>query len=137
MKYVFIFLISLIVIDQIGARVADKYIRGTPDFFKTVLKKADLTMQSSQDTGSYLYQSCDYHQVMIVYYARTCFGKNGETNPSRYGDDRELVGLFYWPPQSKFFFFFSRYYYDELCCNTMLMYVSRDNHIIEDFGKND
>ena len=130
-KYLIVLLALVIIGDQICVLLADRTLRNTPQFFEEIVAKANLSQAVPSD--NYFYQSCEFHQVKLIYKAKTCFSRNGGTNPSRYGDERELLSLFYWPPLSKVFSIFSGYYYEEACCNEMLMYVSRDNKIIEDF----
>jgi len=132
---VLVVLVLLVAADQICVRLADRAIRITPDFFETVLERADLSLKTTAESGSYFYQSCEFHRVLLFYKAKTCFSRSGGTNPTRYGDNRELMQFFYWPPLSKTFSFFAGYYYEEPCCNEMLMYVTRENQIIEDFRK--
>lgn len=131
LKYLIVCLALVVIADQICVRLADRRLRNTPQFFEEIVARANLSQAVPSD--SHLYQSCEFHQVNLIYKAKTCFSRRGGTNPSRYGDNRELISLFYWPPLSKTFSIFSGYYYEEACCNKMLMYVSRDKKIIEDF----
>lgn len=121
----------LIVADQICVRLADRAIRNTPDFFETVLERADLSLGALEKARAY-YQGCEYHQVMLIYSARTCFSRNGWTETTVDDGNVSVISLLYWPPLSKTFFFFGGYYYEEPCCNESILHVTREKEIRKD-----
>jgi hypothetical protein len=63
----FLIVILLVVADFMAANLADRMLRNRDRFFETIAAEADLTYKTSEEAGSYLYQECAWHRVLLVY----------------------------------------------------------------------
>jgi len=122
--------VLLIVADFQAASLADRMLRNRDQFFETIVAEADLTYKTSEEAGSYLYQECAWHRVLLVYWARTCFGRFGTRNPELYGD-QSILPLNYWRPLPLSMLWLSDMHFDAPG-REMILSVTRMNEIVRD-----
>lgn len=132
MKRLIVIFVTVLIIDQFLAFAANRELR-TEHFFISVLEDASLDAENIKAIDSFFYQDCELHTVFILYTAKTCFDLNGWSNSEKYGPGVVVFGLHYWPPASKIMYPFYGYYYQEACCNEVVLRVTRDKKIVENF----
>jgi hypothetical protein len=126
----FLIVILLVVADFLAASLADRTLRNRDQFFETIVVEADLTYKTSEETGSYSYDECHWHRILLVYWGRTCFSREGFSNPRFYGN-QNFVQLYYWSPLPLSMLWLSDIHFDAPGSKNIL-YVSRQNEILKD-----
>jgi hypothetical protein len=127
----FLIVILVVVVDILAAILADRILRTRDQFFETIVAEADLAYKTSEETGSFLYQECAWYRVLLVYWAWTCFGRDGFRLPRLYGD-QSVLSLYYWSPLPLSMLWASDFHFDAPGAKNIL-YVSRQNQILKDF----
>ncbi|MCA3487411.1 MAG: hypothetical protein IOD05_20085 [Rhodobacter sp.] len=126
----FLIVILVVVVDILAANLADRTLRTRDQFFETIVAEADLAYKTSEETGSFLYQECAWYRVLLVYWARTCFGRSGSRLPRLYGD-QSVLHLYYWSPLPLSMLWYSDLHFDAPG-RQIILYVTRMNEIVRD-----
>jgi hypothetical protein len=122
--------VLLIVADFQAASLADRILRNRDQFFETIVAEADLSFRPWKEGESSNYQECAWHRVLLVYWGRTCFDRDGSSNPKLYGN-QNFVQLYYWSPLPLSMLWISDIHFDAPGRKT-IMHVSRQNEILKD-----
>jgi hypothetical protein len=122
--------VLLIVADFQAASLADRTLRNRDQFFETIVAGADLAYKPWKKGESSAHVECAWHRVLLVYWARTCFGRDGSRNPELYGD-QDLIPLNYWRPLPLSMLWLSDMHFDAPG-REMILSVTRKNEIVRD-----
>lgn len=126
----FLIVILLVVVDILAANLADRMLRTRDRFFETIVAEADLAYKPWKKGESLSFVECNWHRVLLVYWGRTCFSREGGTN-SLYGD-KEYVFLEYWRPLPLLSMKWYRDLHFDVAGRQAIMFLTRKNEIIED-----
>jgi hypothetical protein len=126
----FLIVILLVVANFLAASLADRMLRNRDQFFETIVAGADLAYKPWKKGESSTYVECHWHRVLLVYWGRTCFRRDGSSHPEFYGN-QNFVQLYYWSPLALSMLWASDFHFDVPGAETIL-YVSRQNQILKD-----